>query len=160
MPQGVNMHDAAVSIDFGDLGQSQISACIRQQFASPEEISSGSQTAPSKRIGNLCRGYPKMRHGTLGASRIGLPSIRVECPLFAAWMSQLKAIAFSNRKLLDSLTDCHLRRNVQGDSISCLAAKFTAWFFAWSLWTKMGFSPHNLATDRPLQTPVSKQFNS
>lgn len=81
MPQGVNVDDAAISIDLRDLGQSQISACTRHHFASLEEITSSSQTAPNKQIGNLCRGYQKVLHGTLGASQIGLPTIRAKYPL-------------------------------------------------------------------------------
>lgn len=85
-----------IAVATGQPGLTEELESIRQQFASPEEINDGPQTAPSKRIGNLCRGYQKVLHGTLAASQIGLAGIRAECQLFDAWVRQLEALAFSN----------------------------------------------------------------
>ena len=55
---------------------------IRNSASSPEHINSGSETAPSKRILQLCNNYSKILHGTLIALDIGLDVIRRECPIF------------------------------------------------------------------------------
>ena len=66
---------------------------IRSQFQTPENINDGRDTAPSKRIARLIRGYNKRAHGHLLAEEIGLESIRAECPRFAAWMARLESLA-------------------------------------------------------------------
>jgi len=64
---------------------------IRLQFATPEEINDSSVTAPSKRVVELVAGYEKPLLGTLAAIRMGLDTIRSECPHFRAWLEQLEA---------------------------------------------------------------------
>ena len=66
---------------------------IRSRFQTPEDINDGRDTAPSKRIARLIRGYNKRAHGHLLAEEIGLDTIRAECPRFAAWMARLEALA-------------------------------------------------------------------
>lgn len=66
---------------------------IRSQFQTPEEINDSPDTAPSKRIGQLIRGYNKRAHGHLLAEEIGLEAIRAECPRFAAWLTRLESLA-------------------------------------------------------------------
>lgn len=66
---------------------------IRSRFQTPEEINDSPDTAPSKRIARLIRGYNKRAHGHLLAEEIGLDTIRAECPRFAAWMARLEALA-------------------------------------------------------------------
>ena len=66
---------------------------IRSRFQTPEDINDGRDTAPSKRIARLIRGYNKRAHGHLLAEAIGLDTIRAECPRFAAWMARLEALA-------------------------------------------------------------------
>jgi hypothetical protein len=63
---------------------------IRQQFATPEEINDSPVTAPSKRVENLVAGYEKPLFGTLAAIRMGLDTIRSECPHFRNWMERLE----------------------------------------------------------------------
>ena len=65
---------------------------IRHQFASPEDIDNGPATAPSKRIGALWPAYQKPIDGLLVAQRIGLPTMRRECPGFHRWVSKLEAL--------------------------------------------------------------------
>ena len=65
---------------------------IRQQFNSPEEIDGGSTTHPSARIRSQISQYQKPVDGILIAQRIGLNSIRAECPHFNDWLSQLESL--------------------------------------------------------------------
>jgi hypothetical protein len=64
---------------------------IRQQFATPEEINDSPVTAPSKRLEGLVAGYEKPLFGTLAALRMGLDTIRNECPHFRDWLERLEA---------------------------------------------------------------------
>jgi hypothetical protein len=65
---------------------------IRSAFESPEEINDSQQTAPSKRIMQLCPGYQKVTDGVLIAQKIGLQTIRAECPHFNEWIEKLEAL--------------------------------------------------------------------
>jgi hypothetical protein len=65
---------------------------IRQEFDSPEHINDGRQTAPSKRILNICADYNKILHGSLIALDIGLDQIRQECPFFDYWVKSLETL--------------------------------------------------------------------
>jgi hypothetical protein len=65
---------------------------IKGGFASPEEINDRFETAPSKRVLQLFRGYQKVTHGSLASERIGLEKIRTECRLFDAWVSRLESL--------------------------------------------------------------------
>lgn len=68
-------------------------AAIRQSFADPEQINEGPQTAPSKRIAQLFPDYRKVLHGPVAAKRIGMATIRAECPHFNAWYGLLERFA-------------------------------------------------------------------
>ena len=65
---------------------------IRQDFDSPEHINNGRETAPSKRILNICANYDKILHGSLIALDIGLDQIRQECPFFDFWVKRLETL--------------------------------------------------------------------
>jgi hypothetical protein len=65
---------------------------IRQQFATPEEINDSPDTAPSKRVEQLVRGYEKPLFGALAVLEIGLTRIRTECPHFNGWLEQLESL--------------------------------------------------------------------
>ena len=65
---------------------------IAEQFDSPEHINNSPQTAPSKRIESLVRGYEKPLMGTLGALEVGLDSMRQKCELFDNWLKQLERL--------------------------------------------------------------------
>jgi hypothetical protein len=64
---------------------------IRQQFSTPEEIDDSPITAPSKRVEALVTGYQKPLFGTLAALKMGLDTIRGECPHFREWLERLEA---------------------------------------------------------------------
>ena len=66
---------------------------IRDQFQSPEEINDSEQTAPSKRIIGLNRGYSKVTDGILISQKIGLDVMRAQCPHFNDWIGKLEGLA-------------------------------------------------------------------
>ncbi len=66
---------------------------IRRQFASPEHIDDGRDTAPSKRLLRLFPSYNKVLHGPLVAQSMGLEVIRRECPKFDSWLKRLESIS-------------------------------------------------------------------
>lgn len=67
--------------------------CIRNEFGSPEEINDSEQTAPSKRIKRLDPSYQKVNDGVLISQKIGLDTMRAQCPHFNAWVEKLEALA-------------------------------------------------------------------
>ena len=66
---------------------------ILAQFANPEDIDNGPETAPSKRIAAIWPAYQKPVDGLLVAQRIGLSAMRRECPGFDRWVSRLEALS-------------------------------------------------------------------
>jgi hypothetical protein len=66
---------------------------IRDQFQSPEEIHDSEQTAPSKRIMGLNRGYSKVTDGILISQKIGLTAMRAQCSHFNDWIAKLETLA-------------------------------------------------------------------
>jgi hypothetical protein len=66
----------------------QVEQIIRQ-YPNPELIDDHPQTAPSKRILNLCKKYDKVVDGVAIAEAIGLKTIMQQCPRFNAWLHQL-----------------------------------------------------------------------
>ena len=65
---------------------------VRSQFPTPEDINDGPNTAPSKRIAQVIAGYDKVANGSLIAEKIGLPTIRTECPRFNSWVARLESL--------------------------------------------------------------------
>ena len=63
---------------------------IRQEFQTPEDINDSPDTAPSKRVLNLYRGYRKPVDGVQAMAELGLDTVREACPLFNAWVSTLE----------------------------------------------------------------------
>ena len=63
---------------------------IRQEFQTPEDINDSPDTAPSKRVLNLYRGYRKPVDGVLAMAEVGLDTVREACPLFDAWIAALE----------------------------------------------------------------------
>ena len=59
-------------------------------FDTPEDINDSIETAPSKRILQIFRGYQKVLHGSIIVRRIGLQKIHDHCPLFNAWIEVLE----------------------------------------------------------------------
>jgi hypothetical protein len=66
---------------------------IADQFNSPEEINDSQQTAPSRRIMGLNPGYAKVSDGIRISQKIGLTTMRAQCPHFNEWIGKLEALA-------------------------------------------------------------------
>ena len=63
------------------------------EFASPEQIDGGQETAPSKRIAKEIPTYSKTVAGPIVTTQIGLPNLRAKCPHFGTWIDRLEGIA-------------------------------------------------------------------
>jgi hypothetical protein len=66
---------------------------VRDHFDSPEEINDSHQTAPSKRILGLKPSYAKVLDGVRISQKIGLTTMRVQCPHFNEWIGRLEVLA-------------------------------------------------------------------
>lgn len=73
--------------------QQALSEILEMFGGNPELINDSPQTAPSKRLIQLCPGYNKTLFGISIAEDIGLPAIRAKCPHFHAWVSQIEMLA-------------------------------------------------------------------
>lgn len=63
---------------------------IRDQFTTPEDINDNPQTKPSARVTTIFPDYRKGLHGPMTIGRIGLETVRRECPHFNEWISKLE----------------------------------------------------------------------
>jgi len=65
-----------------------------EAFPNPELINDSRETAPSKRLSKIIKGYSyqKVIYGSILAQEIGLAKIRAKCPRFNDWITQLEAI--------------------------------------------------------------------
>ena len=62
---------------------------IEKAFDTPEDINNSPETAPSKRLEALFRGYNKITDGLDIADRLGIEKMREKCPRFDAWLNEL-----------------------------------------------------------------------
>ena len=65
---------------------------ILQSFSCPEEINDNYNTCPSRRIKQHIKNYVKTLDGINTARKIGLQTMREECPHFNDWISKLESI--------------------------------------------------------------------
>ena len=67
-----------------------------RQNPNPETINNSYETAPSKRLEKIIKGYTseggKIAYGSLLAQEIGLNLIRAKCPRFNRWIEKLESI--------------------------------------------------------------------
>lgn len=63
---------------------------IRKKFTTPEDINDSAETAPSRRVLDLCPGYRKPLYGALAALEVGIETMRRECPHFREWLERLE----------------------------------------------------------------------
>jgi hypothetical protein len=68
---------------------------VRAGVTTPEEINERPEFAPSRRISALFPAYKKTLHGPTVSARIGLDTIRAECPHLNDWVARLAAFASS-----------------------------------------------------------------
>jgi hypothetical protein len=86
--------EALETLTMGPAGSlEQTLSAILQAAQSPEAINDGDQTAPSKRIAGIVRGYRKPIHGPIVTERIGLSVLRERCPHFGEWLRRLEEAA-------------------------------------------------------------------
>ena len=62
------------------------------EYPNPELINDGRETAPSKRLMRIIKGYNKPIYGSLLAQAIGLERIRNKSPRFNNWINTLEAV--------------------------------------------------------------------
>jgi hypothetical protein len=67
-------------------------ACILGSFSCPEEINDNYNTCPSRRIKLNIENYVKTVDGIIAAHKIGLETMRRECPHFNEWITKLEDI--------------------------------------------------------------------
>ena len=65
---------------------------VRNNFPTPEDINDAPETAPSKRVIDIYRGYKKVIEGTIAARAVGVQRMRQECAHFRDWLGQLEAL--------------------------------------------------------------------
>lgn len=65
---------------------------IRSKFETPEHINDDKETHPGRRIEDLMPSYHKRVDGPLLADRIGLKTIRAECPRFDQWVAHVESL--------------------------------------------------------------------
>jgi len=82
----------AFAIAIGQQHLRQQFETIRTQFATPEDINDGPNTAPSKRVLAEYPAYRKVLDGTLAARTVGIAKMRQECPHFRSWIESLEAL--------------------------------------------------------------------
>lgn len=90
--EGYLFSDVSQFASFFDNADSRISALRKStgKFPSPELIDDGLHTAPSKRSLSQFPDYSKVTTGPQMAERIGLETIRSNCPHFNAWVGKLE----------------------------------------------------------------------
>jgi hypothetical protein len=65
---------------------------VLDEFGEPEEIDDGPDTAPSKRLISLHKGYRKVAMGKTISEAIGISTIRERCPHFHNWLTRLEQL--------------------------------------------------------------------
>lgn len=65
---------------------------VLDEFGEPEEIDDGSETAPSKRLISLHKGYRKVAMGKTISEAIGISTMREKCPHFDNWLTRLEQL--------------------------------------------------------------------
>lgn len=74
------------------LDREELEAIFRE-FDNPEMINNCPDTAPSKRLKRIIKGYNKIVYGNILAEAIGLTGIKAKCPRFNNWITILSSIS-------------------------------------------------------------------
>lgn len=80
----------ALKIVFDREGQLEVLQSILDQYSNPEDINSGSDSSPSKRLLQVDPKYDKVLYGGMILEASGIDAIRCRCPRFDAWMGVLE----------------------------------------------------------------------
>jgi len=80
------------AFSYCDMTEKQIDelSAVRQAYLTPEHINNSPNTAPSKRILQVCNNYDKVLDGYNVAKNIGLEMMRKNCRHFDEWVSELE----------------------------------------------------------------------
>ena len=65
---------------------------VLRDFPTPEDINSGPETHPSKRVIDIYTPYKKVIEGTQAAQAVGIQRMREKCVHFRTWLQQLEAL--------------------------------------------------------------------
>jgi len=65
---------------------------VLENFPNPEYINNSVETAPSKRLIKIVKGYNKIRIGMYLAEKIGIEKMMLRCPHFRNWVDDLVKI--------------------------------------------------------------------
>ena len=65
---------------------------VRREFKTPEDINDDVNTAPSKRVLDVCPSYRKPLDGTRAAKAVGIETMRRQCPHFHDWVERLEGL--------------------------------------------------------------------
>lgn len=81
-----------LSIDEPSIRKGAFQKILTEFKGNPEMINDSRQTAPSKRILEICTGYDKVLHSEIILEDIGLTQIREKCPHFNSWLTKLEEL--------------------------------------------------------------------
>jgi hypothetical protein len=83
--------DASILANELRVGRGEIEEVL-DEFREPEEINDGQDTAPSKRLIRLYKGYRKVAMGKAISEAIGISTMREKCPHFDDWVTKLERL--------------------------------------------------------------------
>jgi len=83
---------AKLAVSLGDERLSSTLLTMRNEFPTPEEINDNYETCPSRRIEGVFQSFKKTIDRITAAGRIGLETMRQECPHFDEWIEKLENI--------------------------------------------------------------------
>jgi Domain of unknown function (DUF4276) len=96
----IQLHEFEGLLFSGMKGFNQVPGCdakvlaklkeIVEGYPNPELINEGGETAPSKRLKKIIKGYDKPLYGAYIALENGLDSIINKCPRFKGWLEKLE----------------------------------------------------------------------
>ena len=83
---------ADVSREMNEILDREELEAIFKEFDNPEMINNCPDTAPSKRLKRIIKGYNKIVYGNILAEAIGLTGIKAKCPRFNNWITIISSI--------------------------------------------------------------------
>ena len=90
---GITSDDCAdVSREMNEILDREELEAIFKEFDNPEMINNCPDTAPSKRLKRIIKGYNKIVYGNILAEAIGLTGIKAKCPRFNNWITIISSI--------------------------------------------------------------------
>jgi len=75
------------------VGEAELKETFSLFSDNPEMINDSEETAPSKRLKRIIKGYDKVVYGNIMVESIGLTNIRSKSPRFNEWLNKIEFIA-------------------------------------------------------------------